>query len=109
MRELATTLLHRGMALLVLFTLSIFLISVALIIYGFAGSPIVVNDEMLGTNGGLLRIYRFRSSGAGGPVFRAFGRFLRLSGIDEWPAFWNVILGDISLAYLFSRLKQPRR
>jgi sugar transferase EpsL len=65
-----------------------------------AGTPVFLKDEVLTREGRIVWIYRLRSSGSGGPCFRAFGRFLRKYHIDEWPALWNVIKGDIHLTHL---------
>jgi len=70
--------------------------------------PAIIVQKRVGKNGAPLRIYKFRTMTANdsgeydGDVARAnkvtrVGSFLRKSRIDEFPQFWNVILGDLSL------------
>jgi lipopolysaccharide/colanic/teichoic acid biosynthesis glycosyltransferase len=81
---------------------SILLVALAptLILIGFllranTDEPVLVTDELLRTDGTKLRVHRFRTTGRGTPLFRFIGRFLRFFGIDDVPAVWDVVRGQI--------------
>ena len=72
--------------------------------------PIVFRQERMGLDGKSFLMHKFRTMGADaesetGPVFSnsddprvtAGGRILRKLYIDEWPQFWNVLKGEMSL------------
>ncbi len=72
------------------------------------GGPIFITQERVGKNGGVVKIYKFRTmSGNDNGVYNKggtsnlkvtrVGSFLRKSRIDEFPQFWNVIMGNLSL------------
>ena len=73
------------------------------------GWPVFFRQDRSGLAGRPFRVLKFRTMGADaepdGPRWadagdaRAsrFGRFLRRARIDEWPQFWNVLRGEMSL------------
>lgn len=97
----------------------------ALIIFTIAikledGGPIFFNQERVGRNGKIFKIYKFRSmkpdaekmkarlmdqnevKGAmfkmkNDPRITRVGKFIRKHSLDELPQFFNVFLGDMSL------------
>lgn len=79
-----------------------------LICFDSKGSPIF-KQERLGVGGKPFMIYKFRTmrtdAEANGPQFATdndvrctrVGRYLRKLRIDEWPQFYNILIGDMSL------------
>lgn len=97
--------------------LSVFL---APVIYLQSPGPIFFSQERIGRNGRRFRIYKFRSmypdaekckqdlmdkNKMNGLMFKMdhdprvipVGRFIRKTSLDEFPQFWNVLKGEMSL------------
>ncbi len=93
---------------------------IALLIKLTSPGPVIYKQTRCGLFGRKFVLYKFRSMRQGaedvlweikhlnemdGPVFKMrndprvtpLGRILRKSSIDEWPQFWNVLKGDMSL------------
>jgi exopolysaccharide biosynthesis polyprenyl glycosylphosphotransferase len=86
------------------------LLLIALILKICEKGPVFYKQKRLGINGKPFILYKFRSmvpdaESKTGPVWAekndtrvtAFGRFLRKTSLDEFPQFWNVLRGDMSL------------
>jgi len=71
------------------------LLTVALLIHGEDRGPVFFFQERVGGRRQTIRVFKFRSM-RDGEVTRV-GRWLRATGIDEVPQFFNVLMGDMSV------------
>lgn len=83
---------------------------VALAIRLRMGRPIFFTQKRYGLDGREIEIYKFRTmyqhpcdgesvahATRDDPRTTPLGRFLRRTSIDEWPQFWNVLRGEMSV------------
>jgi sugar transferase EpsL len=83
------------------------LVGVALAVWVCHGRPVLFRQERPGLNGRPFHILKFRTMrnayGIDGRLLddaqrlTQLGRFLRSASLDELPAFWNVLVGEMSL------------
>lgn len=86
-----------------------FFILVGLLVKLGSEGPVFFRQERVGMGGKPFFIIKFRSmyidaeasgpqlSKENDPRITPFGKFLRKTRIDEFPQFWNVLMGDMSL------------
>ena len=113
-------LIDRLGALVALVILSPLLLLFSLVVKTTSPGPIFFRQQRSGLNGRPFTLYKFRTmvtnaeqlkhelaamNEMSGPVFKltndpritAFGKFMRKFSIDEWPQFYNVLRGEMSL------------
>jgi lipopolysaccharide/colanic/teichoic acid biosynthesis glycosyltransferase len=97
---------------------AILLIPIAIATKITSPGPVFYSQIRCGMNGRTFRIWKFRSmivdaeqlkhlvkNQANGHIFKSvddpritpIGKFLRRTSLDEFPQFWNVLMGDMSL------------
>jgi lipopolysaccharide/colanic/teichoic acid biosynthesis glycosyltransferase len=105
-------------ALVGLVVVALLLIPLALAIQLDSPGPVLYSQMRCGLGGRTFRIWKFRSmvtdadaqkhlvkNEASGNIFKSkddpritrLGKFLRKSSLDEFPQFWNVLKGEMSL------------
>ena len=100
----------RVLAALILLLASPFMAVIAILIKLSSPGPIFYRQERVGWNGRPIQIYKFRTMPVdaekqSGPVWcnpsdqraTAIGSILRRTSLDEFPQFYNVIRGDMSI------------
>ncbi|MCM3763940.1 sugar transferase [Neobacillus niacini] len=96
------------LSLIGLIIISPLLIIVAIAIKLESKGPIIFKQDRLGLYGEVFKIYKFRSMCVGaekGGVYETkgdsrvtrIGKFIRKTSIDEFPQFFNIIKGDMSI------------
>jgi len=93
-----------------LLTCAPFALIIALLVRMESPGPVIFSQERVGLHGRRFRVHKFRTmianaeaesgpvlSPSGDPRITRLGRIMRKYRIDEWPQFWNVLMGDMSL------------
>ncbi|MBS1647476.1 MAG: sugar transferase [Bacteroidetes bacterium] len=96
-------------SLFVLLTFSWLYLLLALLVKWTSKGPVIFSQERLGLHGQPFKIYKFRSmyvdaekmgpalSSENDPRITTIGLFLRKSRLDEFPQFFNVLVGTMSI------------
>ena len=96
-------------SLLLLTMLALPLGIILLMVKVTSSGPAIFRQPRIGLNGDVFTLYKVRTMRDNGqvpgvafttaddPRITWIGKFLRALRIDEWPQFWNVIKGDMSL------------
>jgi lipopolysaccharide/colanic/teichoic acid biosynthesis glycosyltransferase len=94
-------------SLIALLLLSPVLIVLFIVIRLFLGKPVLFQQQRLGLNGKVFRLYKFRSMtdevDENGNLLpdkdrlTKLGQFIRSASLDELPSFINVLKGEMSL------------
>jgi lipopolysaccharide/colanic/teichoic acid biosynthesis glycosyltransferase len=93
------TLPERFLAFLFLVVLLPFLLFLAFLIHSTSGDPILVKDDYTNASGKLVGVMRFRIAGSEVSIMKKYS-------IDYFPAFLNVVHGDVRFKELFDITKR---
>jgi len=97
---------ERLIATAILILMLAVLLAIAAAIHLTSIGPVLVAEESPGKKRLPVRTYRFRTRGPGTRLFEGIGRLLRRFRLDEYPVFWSVTKGDISLAEALERIRR---
>ena len=96
-----------SVTLCLLVVLSPILLGVTVLVYLIIGKPIFFTQDRPGLKGKIFKIYKYRTMKEAFDVrgiplpdnerLTSFGKLLRSTSIDELPALWNVLNGEMSL------------
>jgi len=96
-------------SIFVLITFSWLYLLLAIIVKLSSKGPVIFSQERLGLHGKPFRIFKYRSmfidaekfgpalSSENDPRITKFGLFLRKTRLDEFPQFYNVLIGQMSI------------
>jgi exopolysaccharide biosynthesis polyprenyl glycosylphosphotransferase len=96
-------------SLFVLITFSWLFLLLAIIVKLSSKGPVIFSQERLGLHGKPFKIFKYRSmfidaekfgpalSSENDPRITPFGLFLRKTRLDEFPQFFNVLIGQMSI------------
>jgi putative colanic acid biosysnthesis UDP-glucose lipid carrier transferase len=109
MNRLVKSVMDKVLSLIILVMVSPIMISVAILIKITSPGPILYRQERVSWSGRPFNMYKFRSmpvdnekSGvkwgtSASKEVTPIGRFIRKTSIDEFPQFFNVLKGDMSI------------